>query len=243
VIHSQPSGILSASSGPLPYHHLSKSLPFLSWGKQPFPPNSTPANGLTEQSTQQPPSAESQSPSPQQHQQPRPIYPWSVHTLKLPPTLLSENAPPSGPYCQGRWLIVPLWRSCTRVCTQRFICFFDAGSIRNSLGNPRRDSQPTCWTWRCTHQQRPFDLGWGTRVLMRQWSPQITRFIYSTLVRWLFWCQDRLQLIRASLTPVSREWTRVVVNGPRPVCRCGHGVTMVGSKLFIFGGQVDGKFT
>ena len=62
-----------------------------------LPPNSTPANGLTEQSTQQPPSAESQSPSPQQHQQPRGVYPWSVHTLKLLPPTLLNNAPPYGP--------------------------------------------------------------------------------------------------------------------------------------------------
>ena len=33
-----------------------------------------------------------------------------------------------------------------------------------------------------------------------------------------------------------------MVNGPGPVGRYGHVVTMVGSKLFIFGGQVDGKF-
>jgi hypothetical protein len=32
-----------------------------------------------------------------------------------------------------------------------------------------------------------------------------------------------------------------VRNGPGPVGRCRHGVTMVGSKLFVFGGQVDGK--
>jgi hypothetical protein len=41
---------------------------------------------------------------------------------------------------------------------------------------------------------------------------------------------------------VSREWTRVPVNGPGPVGRYGHAVTMVGSKFFVFGGQVDGEF-
>jgi hypothetical protein len=43
------------------------------------------------------------------------------------------------------------------------------------------------------------------------------------------------------LSLASRVWTRVVRNGPGPVGRCRHGVTMVGSKLFVFGGQVDGK--
>ena len=66
-------------------------------------------------------------------------------------------------------------------------------------------------------------------------------FIFSILARRIFqyyW----FQLIRVSCTPVSREWTRVVVNGPGPVGRYGHAVTMVGSKLFVFGGQVDGEF-
>ena len=33
-----------------------------------------------------------------------------------------------------------------------------------------------------------------------------------------------------------------MVNGPRPVSRCGHAVTMVGSRLFVFGGHTDGGF-
>jgi hypothetical protein len=33
-----------------------------------------------------------------------------------------------------------------------------------------------------------------------------------------------------------------VANGPAPVGRYGHAVTMVNSKLFVFGGQVDGEF-
>ena len=40
---------------------------------------------------------------------------------------------------------------------------------------------------------------------------------------------------------VSREWTRVSVNGPSPAGRYGHAVCMVGSKFFVFGGQVDGE--
>ncbi|KAI0830545.1 hypothetical protein BC628DRAFT_1336597 [Trametes gibbosa] len=44
------------------------------------------------------------------------------------------------------------------------------------------------------------------------------------------------------LNLVSREWTRVAVYGPSPVGRYGHAVTMVGSKFYIFGGQVDGEF-
>ncbi|EGO04494.1 hypothetical protein SERLA73DRAFT_82409 [Serpula lacrymans var. lacrymans S7.3] len=44
------------------------------------------------------------------------------------------------------------------------------------------------------------------------------------------------------LNLVSREWTRVNVHGPSPAGRYGHAVTMVGTKFFVFGGQVDGEF-
>ncbi|CAL1695133.1 unnamed protein product [Somion occarium] len=40
----------------------------------------------------------------------------------------------------------------------------------------------------------------------------------------------------------TREWTRVPVYGPSPVGRYGHAVTMVGSKFYMFAGQVDGEF-
>jgi hypothetical protein len=33
-----------------------------------------------------------------------------------------------------------------------------------------------------------------------------------------------------------------VVNGPGPEGRYCHAATMVGSKLFVFGGVIDGKF-
>ena len=67
------------------------------------------------------------------------------------------------------------------------------------------------------------------------------RFIFLTSVR-LLMSRDRLWLIRASRTPVSYEWTRVVVNGFGPSGRCYHTVTLVGTKLFIFGGKI-GKTT
>ena len=33
-----------------------------------------------------------------------------------------------------------------------------------------------------------------------------------------------------------------MVNGPRPIGRDGHAVTMVGSKLFVFGGWTDSGY-
>ena len=44
------------------------------------------------------------------------------------------------------------------------------------------------------------------------------------------------------LCPETREWTRAPIVGPGPLGRYGHTVTMVGSKFFVFGGQVDGEF-
>ena len=46
-----------------------------------------------------------------------------------------------------------------------------------------------------------------------------------------------LQLIRISCVPVSREWTRILVIGPGPRGRFYHSMTLVGSKLFVFGGR------
>ncbi|KAI0267960.1 hypothetical protein BGY98DRAFT_925341 [Russula aff. rugulosa BPL654] len=41
----------------------------------------------------------------------------------------------------------------------------------------------------------------------------------------------------------SREWSRVVVNGPGPGGRWAHTTTVVGSKLFVFGGVSGGETT
>lgn len=41
---------------------------------------------------------------------------------------------------------------------------------------------------------------------------------------------------------VTREWTRVAITGPAPAGRYGHAVAMVGSRFYVFGGQVDGEF-
>lgn len=44
------------------------------------------------------------------------------------------------------------------------------------------------------------------------------------------------------LNLLSREWSTLGVTGPAPSGRYGHAVAMVGSKFFVFGGQVDGEF-
>ncbi|PPQ65782.1 hypothetical protein CVT24_011999 [Panaeolus cyanescens] len=44
------------------------------------------------------------------------------------------------------------------------------------------------------------------------------------------------------LNLLTREWNTLDVSGPAPLGRYGHSLTMIGSKLFVFGGQVDGEF-
>lgn len=48
--------------------------------------------------------------------------------------------------------------------------------------------------------------------------------------------------MRVCCIPVSREWTRVVTDGSGPVGRYGHVMAIIGSKLFVFGGQINGEF-
>ncbi|KAI9760330.1 MAG: hypothetical protein M4579_001734 [Chaenotheca gracillima] len=49
---------------------------------------------------------------------------------------------------------------------------------------------------------------------------------------------DTLYLLNTS----TRQWSRAVPAGPRPSGRYGHTLNIIGSRLFIFGGQVEGFF-
>jgi hypothetical protein len=40
----------------------------------------------------------------------------------------------------------------------------------------------------------------------------------------------------------SRQWSRAAPPGPRPTGRYGHTLNILGSKIYIFGGQVEGYF-
>ncbi|EEP80671.1 hypothetical protein UREG_05513 [Uncinocarpus reesii 1704] len=44
------------------------------------------------------------------------------------------------------------------------------------------------------------------------------------------------------LNTSSRQWSRAVPPGPRPQGRYGHSLNMLGSKIYVFGGQVEGFF-
>lgn len=49
----------------------------------------------------------------------------------------------------------------------------------------------------------------------------------------------------ASLTHAlvaTRQWSRALPSGPRPAGRYGHSLNIIGSKIYIFGGQVEDNF-
>lgn len=49
-------------------------------------------------------------------------------------------------------------------------------------------------------------------------------------------------LISADSRIATRHWSRALPAGPRPSGRYGHSLNILGSKIFIFGGQVEGYF-
>ena len=71
------------------------------------------------------------------------------------------------------------------------------------------------------------------------------QFICSTSARRIFLASKPFQLIILFSPPESRVWTRVVVNGSRgPGGLYNHTMTLVDSKLFIFGGTIAaGKYS
>lgn len=55
--------------------------------------------------------------------------------------------------------------------------------------------------------------------------------------RFYRWNGESLLMITAT-----RQWSRAVPAGPRPSGRYGHSLNILGSKIYVFGGQVEGYF-
>jgi len=179
--------------------------------------------------------------SPKNHrQQPPPVYPWSARHLKLlPPTLISrsKSAPPSvlSPSPFPRY-----GHALPAIATSADELYLFGGFVQESARNDlyvfsTRDLSTTLLE---TSGAIP--------------SPRVghaAALISSALLIWGGDTNTGGQEVTGPqddslylLNLVSREWTRVIVNGLGPIGRYGHTVTMIGSKLFIFGGQVDGEF-
>ncbi|KAJ4298732.1 Negative regulator of mitotic exit [Collariella sp. IMI 366227] len=46
----------------------------------------------------------------------------------------------------------------------------------------------------------------------------------------------------ADILVATRQWSRALPAGPRPTGRYGHSLNILGSKIYVFGGQVEGYF-
>ncbi|KAI0756785.1 hypothetical protein C8Q80DRAFT_1130480 [Daedaleopsis nitida] len=173
--------------------------------------------------------------------QQRPAYPWSQRRLQLPPPVTVPKpgvAPPSSPSPSP----FPRYgHALPANATTSGELFLFGGLVRESVRNDlylisTRDLTATLLQ---TTGEVP--------------SPRVghaSALVGSVLIVWGGDTKtnskskpgdkqdDGLYLLNL----VSREWTRVAVYGPSPVGRYGHAVTMVGSRFFVFGGQVDGEF-
>lgn len=52
----------------------------------------------------------------------------------------------------------------------------------------------------------------------------------------------RLRASCANSHPATKQWSRALPAGTRPAGRYGHTLNLLGSKIYIFGGQVEGFF-
>ncbi|KAI0673369.1 hypothetical protein C8Q78DRAFT_1016922 [Trametes maxima] len=173
--------------------------------------------------------------------QQRPAYPWSQRRLQLPPPVTIPKpgvAPPSSPSPSP----FPRYGHALPVnATTSGELFLFGGLVRETVRNDLylisvRDLSATLLQ---TTGEIP--------------SPRVghaSALVGSVLI---VWGGDTKTNTKSKpgdkqddglylLNLVSREWTRVAVYGPSPVGRYGHAVTMVGSKFYVFGGQVDGEF-
>lgn len=191
----------------------------------------------------------------------RDIYPWSARHLNLlPPKLLSKDAPPSGPSpppfprygpalpatatADGELL---LFGGLVHSSGSNDLYILSTGDLSAALLQTSGDV-PCPRVGHAGALVNDVFLNWGgdTNVGHREVlnePPDDSLYLLNLGTLDLFFCcQDRLRLMRVSCALVSREWTRVMTNGPGPVGRYGHAMVVVGSKLFVFGGQIDGYF-
>ncbi|KAI0283606.1 hypothetical protein BGY98DRAFT_1183851 [Russula aff. rugulosa BPL654] len=206
----------------------------LTW-KRHFPSNSAPTNESASRSHGQQlrffSKSQSQSQSPRQTQQPQPLYPWSAHT------------PPSGQWPSP---FPRLFHALSTTATAAGELFL-FGGLGHSSESPRNDLYViSTRDFSTTLLQTSGDVPnprYGHRAVLTStilliWGGMAN---FSDKIIQNQALDDSLYLLNLGTTssiPVSREWTRIVVNGPGPGGRYNHTFTLVGSKLFVFGGRI-----
>ncbi|KAF8499852.1 hypothetical protein F5888DRAFT_1610700 [Russula emetica] len=199
------------------------------------PSTSAPASGLASsqvaQQVQFPTNSQSQShlQSPQEKQQSQPVSPWSAHS---PPFGQS-----SSPFHRQAHAL-----SASATAAGELFLF---GGYVHSSSSPSNDLYVI--------STRDF----STNLLKTTGDVPSPRYGHSAVLSstiLLIWggvnsfndqikqnqaLDNSLYLLNLGTTssiPVSREWTRILVNGPGPSGRFNHTMTLIGSKLFVFGG-------
>jgi hypothetical protein len=199
--------------------------------------NSVPANRLASRSHSPFPTrsqSQSHSQSPQQTQQSQPLYPWSAH---IPPHgqwpspfprrfhALSTIATAAGE--------LYLFGGNTHDRTRNDLYMISTRDFSTTLLQTSGDVPSPRYGHLAVLIGTTF-LVWGGRT---DSSDDDDSFYLLDLGTSDLFNVKTLQLIRVFCVPVSREWTRIVVDGPGPGGRYYHTMTLVGSKLFVFGGR------
>ncbi|OBZ78636.1 Tip elongation aberrant protein 1 [Grifola frondosa] len=203
-------------------------------------PNGLPANPPQPQPQPQAQSQPGQQPGQQPSQQ-RPAYPWSQRRLMLPPPVTIPKPGVAVPTTPSPSPFPRYGHALPATATATGELFLFGGLVRETVRNDlylfsTRDLSATLLQ---TAGEVP--------------SPRVghaSALVGSVLIVWGGDTKTNNKAKQSDkqddglylLNLVSREWTRVAVYGPSPVGRYGHAVTMVGSKFYIFGGQVDGEF-
>ncbi|KAL5495002.1 hypothetical protein ACEPAI_464 [Sanghuangporus weigelae] len=171
----------------------------------------------------------------------QPAYPWSTRRLLLPPpTVLPKPgiAPPTSPSPSP----FPRYgHSLPAVATQAGELLLFGGLVKDTVRNDlySMNTRELSATLVQTAGEVP--------------SPRVghaSALVSSVLIVWggdtksdgRPYVSDTQDDGLYLLNLVTREWTRVAITGPAPVGRYGHAVAMVGTRFYVFGGQVDGEF-
>ncbi|EJD03699.1 uncharacterized protein FOMMEDRAFT_105816 [Fomitiporia mediterranea MF3/22] len=179
--------------------------------------------------------------SPANGPQKQPAYPWSTRRLQFPPPAILPKpgvAPPTTPSPSP----FPRYgHSLPAVATQAGELLLFGGLVKDTVRNDLYsfNTRELSATLLQTAGEVP--------------SPRVghaSALVSSVLIVWggdtksdgRPYVSDTQDDGLYLLNLVTREWTRVAITGPAPAGRYGHAVAMVGTRFYVFGGQVDGEF-
>ncbi|KAG7450113.1 uncharacterized protein BT62DRAFT_961698 [Guyanagaster necrorhizus] len=181
-----------------------------------------------------------QQPAPQQ-QPPRPSFPWSAKRLALAPPIVFNKPGIAPPTSLSPSPFPRYGHSLPTTSTSSGDLYLFGGLVRETPKNDLYFFNTRDYV--ASLVQTEGDLP----------SPRVghaSAIISNVLI---VWGGDTKTDVRARYSDrqddglylfnlVSRKWTLLTMQGPVPVGRYGHAVTMAGTRFIVFGGQVDGEF-